>query len=276
MFNHQYDASVDYFSVLGIHYDACEKTVKLAYRKMARRYHPDVSKIHNATQKFQEVAQAYEVLTKYREHYCADHARTCRNRFNRQARTTQSSATPSTRSSQSEPVDATHQTSGGYHAYGSYRRQQQPIRGKDRLITYPLTLRYAIRLLKIGFFYIPGLQVKMKFTREAFSDKTFRLKGRGYTGLFGGEPGDFLVRFAIKLESLRWELKGSDLYGVVSVPRTLLVAGSTLEIDTPAGAMAITIPYNYSSDSYIKIQNMGLPADGNYLAGHLYTKLIAA
>ncbi len=52
------------------------------------------------------------------------------------------------------------------------------MRGKDRVITYPLTLRYAIRLLKIGYFYIPGLKVKMKFTREAFADKTFRLKGK--------------------------------------------------------------------------------------------------
>lgn len=276
MFNHNYDATIDYFSVLGIHYDACEKTVKMAYRKMARRYHPDVSKIHNATQKFQEVAQAYEILTKYREHYCADHARTSRCRFNRQTRAAQSHAAEDVRSAQAEPVDTARQTSGGYDAYGGYRRQQQPIRGKDRLITYPLTLRYAIRLLKIGYFYIPGLQVKMKFSREAFDDKTFRLKGRGYTGLFGGEPGDFLVRFAIKLESLRWELKGSDLYGAVTVPKNLMVAGSSLEIDTPSGAMLVTIPYNYSSDSYIKIQNMGLPADGNYQAGHLYTKLIAA
>lgn len=279
MFNQNYDATIDYFSVLGVHYNACEKTVKLAYRKMARRYHPDVSKIHNATQKFQEIAEAYEILTKHRERYCADFARSNRRHYSQQTRAQSSDNSQSGFADNASKQSQTSQSQAAGRqqssAYGSYRRQQ-PIRGKDRVITYPLTLRYAIRLLKIGYFYIPGLKVKMKFTREAFSDKTFRLRGKGYTGLFGGEPGDFLVKFSIKLESLRWELKGSDLYGSVTIPKTLLVAGNSLEIDTPSGPMMLQIPYNYSSEEYIKIQNMGLPADSHYQAGHLYTKLIAA
>ena len=66
-----FDSTKDYFAVLGVHHDACDKTIKLAYRKMARRYHPDVSKIYNAVVKFQEVAEAFEVLTKkHKESYC--------------------------------------------------------------------------------------------------------------------------------------------------------------------------------------------------------------
>jgi len=75
MLNTRYDISKDYFALLGVHHQACEKTIKQAYRKMARRYHPDVSKIHNATEKFQEIAEAYEVLTRFRDAYWRDFSR---------------------------------------------------------------------------------------------------------------------------------------------------------------------------------------------------------
>lgn len=93
-----------------------------------------------------------------------------------------------------------------------------------------MTLRYAIRLLKLGFFYIPSLKVKIKFTREAFEGKTFRLEGRGYSGLFGGKKGDFLVRFNIKLDSTQFQLEAGDIYGVLSVPTALLQKGKKIGV----------------------------------------------
>lgn len=257
MLNKRYDASKDYFALLGVHQQACEKTIKQAYRKMARRYHPDVSKIHNATEKFQEISEAYEVLTKFRDAYWRDYSRN--HGSHRQTNQSQSSSKQQ-------------QGQSGHTRW----RKQTPMRGKDRVITYPLTLRYAIRLLKIGYFYIPGLKVKMKFTREAFADKTFRLKGKGYQGLFGGDPGDYLVRFKLKLDSLNWTLKGNDIYGTIQVPSTLLVPGGELELESPAGQMTVQVPINYSSDEYIKVLNMGLPGDETNVPGHLYAKLIAA
>lgn len=264
MFNNRYDVSKDYFALLGVHHQACEKTIKQAYRKMARRYHPDVSKIHNATQKFQEISEAYEVLTKYRDAYWREFS--LRNRIrsgNHRSKKTYSQNQQKESSSQQKDS-------------GNFWRNHQPVRGKDRVITYPLTLRYAIRLLKIGYFYIPGLKIKMRFTREAFLNKTFRLKGKGYHGLFGGEQGDYLVKFQLKVDSLKWELKGSDIYGTIQVPSTLLEAGSEFQLESPAGSMTLKVPINYSSNEYIMVKGMGLPGDETNHAGHLYAKLIAA
>ena len=53
---------VDYYSVLGISPDADDKAVKVAYKKLARKYHPDVSKEPQAEDKFKEIAEAYEVI----------------------------------------------------------------------------------------------------------------------------------------------------------------------------------------------------------------------
>jgi curved DNA-binding protein len=268
--NCPYDPSVDYFAVLGVHQQACSQTVKQAYRRLARRYHPDVSKIHDAQRKFQEIAEAYEILSKYRDAYWRDF---------QTSQTPYTSKTHARRSYDGAAEEPSTQERGPENAssfYSGAYRHQKPIDGKDRVITYPLTLRYAIRLLRLGSFYIPGLKVRMKFTREALMGKTFRLAGKGYSGLFGGKPGDFLVRFNIKQESLKWQLKGADLYGVFQVARPLLVAGKQIRLEAPSGSCMVEVPANYSPDDFIRIDNMGLPPDEQAQAGHLYARLIAA
>ncbi|MEA1988242.1 MAG: DnaJ domain-containing protein [Pseudomonadota bacterium] len=270
-----YDVKVDYFAVLGVHYGACSKTVKLAYRKMARRYHPDVSTIHDAQSRFQEIALAYEVLSKYREHYCREYdLRQVRSKAfskNNSDSTSRQSQTPETDST-AEP-NQQHSTSSKRNST-SYR-SQKPIDGKDRVITYPLTLRYAIRLLNLGSFYIPGLKLKMKFTRKAFEEKTFRIEGKGYSGLFGGKPGDFLVKFNIKVDTGRYNLKGGDIYGTFIFPKGLLQVGEPLSIDAVSGKAELLLPEDYSAEKLIKIEGMGLPADEVTPAGDLYARLIA-
>lgn len=271
-YNCPYNPDIDYFAVLGVHQQACPQTVKQAYRRLARRYHPDVSKIHDAQRKFQEIAEAYEILSKYRERYWHDFQLT-------QAAPKRGHFTASP-SEQTAPKSARQNEQAGSRGqsdfYANSFRPQKPIDGKDRIITYPLTLRYAIRLLRLGTFYIPGLKVRMKFTREALMGKTFRLAGKGYSGLFGGKPGDFLVRFNIKQESLKWQLKGADIYGVFQVARPLLVAGKQIRLEAPSGACTVEVPLNYSPDDFILIENMGLPPDETEQAGHLYARLIAA
>jgi len=261
-----YDSSVDYFAVLGVHYGACEKTVKGMYRKMARRYHPDVSTIHDAQKKFQEIAVAYEVLKKYRQAYCFDY-----EQYVRSKRDLVDGSTPSNYSSDqrnTKPKKSTKEYSDKtYHAH-------RAIHGKNRDITYPLTLRYAIRLLKLGSFYIPGLKVKMKFTREAFDGKTFRLKGKGYKGLFGGRSGDYLVRFTIKLDSIRFQLEGGDIYGTFYLPQLLIKEGKKLELESPSGRLCFIVPVGYESKNFIKLKGMGIPRDHRLKAGDFYVRLV--
>ncbi|MDG6773109.1 DnaJ domain-containing protein [Thiomicrorhabdus sp. ZW0627] len=268
--NRPYNSHVDYFAVLGVHKEACPNTVKQAYRKLARRYHPDVSKMHDAKKKFQEIAEAYEILSKHREAYWRDFEMHNRSQFNRKSSANQKQSRSQTKAKTKQQTNESQ--SRQYNGY----RAHKPIDGKDRLITYPLTLRYAIRLLKLQSFYIPSLKVKMKFTREALMGKTFRLKGKGYGGLFGGKPGDFLVRFEIKNESLEWRLEGADIYGTFNVAEPLLAEGNQIRLEAPSGSFSIEVPSNYSSDTFIRIDNMGLPPGEKERAGHLYARLIAA
>jgi curved DNA-binding protein len=276
--NSTYDLSIDYFAVIGVHYGACEKTVKMMYRKMARRYHPDVSTIHDAQKKFQDISAAYEILKKHRDAYCIDHERHKKRVSSRRSQAKSQTDSAASKARYSEPSPKSGSYNEGRQQSQDYSRQtyraQKPIDGKDRIITYPLTLRYAIRLLKLGSFYIPGLKVKMKFSREAFEGKTFRLEGKGYSGLFGGKKGDFLVRFDIKLDTARFQLEAGDIYGVFSVPSGLLQAGKKVEIEAPSGRLNFTVPTSYSANDYIKVPAMGLPADELLSAGDFYARLV--
>ncbi|HHS99998.1 MAG TPA: J domain-containing protein [Thiomicrospira sp.] len=276
----KYDVSIDYFAVLGVHFDACPKTVKLAYRKMARRYHPDVSKIFDAKNKFQEMAFAYEVLSKHRDGYCSAF-KLYQKRHKQHSSVVATAQKPYNSGSQSESEKNSHTQSNSEssHKQASQRygkASSKPIDGKDRIITYPLTLRYAIRLLKLGHFYIPSLKVRMKFTREALTGKTFRLAGKGYRGLFGGKDGDYLVRFEIKNDNKHWHLKGADLYGRINVSEKQLVAGTQIKVNVPTGSCQLLIPEDYQANQFVYVEGMGLPAEAANKAGHLYTLLIPA
>ncbi len=271
--NNNYDSSIDYFAVLGVHYGACDKTIKMMYRKMARRYHPDVSTIHDAQKKFQEIAFAYEVLKKHRKEYCFEYERFLKNKANKSRNTHASQQSYSSYSrTQQKQKPSSKEDSYNYYSNRAYRAHR-PVHGKDRLITYPLTLRYAIRLLKLGVFYIPGLKVKMKFTRVAFEGKTFRLKGKGYRGLFGGKSGDYLVRFSIKFDCTRFQLKGGDIYGTFFIPQALIQGGKKIKLESPSGSLDVNIPLTYRPDQFICIKGMGLPADKTTPVGDFYVCL---
>ncbi|WP_238843438.1 DnaJ C-terminal domain-containing protein [Thiomicrorhabdus xiamenensis] len=300
MINH-FDSSVDYFAILGVHYGACPKAVKQAYRKMARRFHPDVSKIHNAQARFQQVAEAYEVLDRYREDYCRayeQHSRRQSNLWGASVRPdrahdfTRDSAQSSQgsreqkdfvyRQKQNAYADGQNGKSqraseqGDKHEYrfhfDSYG--QRPVDGKHREVVYPMTLRYAIRLLRLGSFYIPGLKLQMKFTRQAFEGKTFRLRGKGYKGLFGGKPGDYLVRFNIKIDEKRFRLDGDDIYAQFEVSTLFLQPGKALYLDSPSGRVEWMVPADADFSDYIRFRGMGLPADEVNPPGDLYAKVI--
>lgn len=288
--NAKFDAGVDYFAVLGVHFGANQKSVKQAYRRMARRYHPDVSKIHNAKARFQEIAHAYEILNKHRDSYChafqrgqqfkarraqESEASTWAHRSaDKERAKTDEKSKPSDKRNSADHSSNQRQQDAYRDAQRSSNFSQQPIHGKDREVVYPITLRYAIRLLRLGSFYIPGLKVQMKFTRQAFKGKTFRLKDKGYKGLFGGQSGDYMVRFNIKIDAERFTLRDGDLYGHFEIPNIFLKPGKTVYIDSPTGRVEWLVPHHFDHNEYVFFRDMGLPADDENLAGDLYAKLI--
>ncbi|MBN2647236.1 MAG: DnaJ domain-containing protein [Thiotrichales bacterium] len=243
-----FDPHIDYFSILGLPFGAQPDAIKRAYRQLARRFHPDLCHEPQATARFQRIAEAYRVLSQQRCVYCAHYQ----------------AHSPSGDRSQAHVAPKS--------------RSPCPIDGKHRRLVYRLSLRCAIELLQQGFFSIPALQLRMRFTRQALEGKTFRLKGRGYPGIFGGVAGDFLLRFEIGQACEPLRLQGADVVVRFEVPRVRVNTGQPLLLETPCGAVECAIPQavaeQNATSQLLHFAKKGLPAEAGRPASDLYVELI--
>jgi curved DNA-binding protein len=258
-----FDAEKDYYSVLGVA-QACELSViKAAFRKLAKQYHPDVSNHPLATSRFQEVSEAYEVLSRHRQAYdaavlslsqAAQHAQQKRRHARQNS------------DNRNEPTQNQHSSEQFDHW------TEQTGRGRDRNMVYPLTLKYAFRLLREGSFMVPSLNTFLPFDSSALSNKEFRFPGKGFPSLFGGPAGDYIVSFKLTHHA-PFKIRGGDLYMLIKVPLQIWKTGGEIYYDTPSGLFKVNIAKEVKEGSYIRFKNKGLPADRYQPGGHLYAKV---
>lgn len=254
-----FDVQKDYYSVLGVT-QACELAViKAAFRKLARKYHPDVSDHPLAKSRFQEVSEAYEVLSRHRQAYDA--------------------AVQSITIAAQQAASRRHQPTNNTQPFTRPRNnptfgtwEPDTIHGRDRNMVYPLTLKYAFRLLKEGNFLVPSLNTKIPFDSSALSGKQFRFPGKGFPGLFGGRAGDYIVSFKLTHHT-PFKIRGGDLYMLIKIPRSLWITGGEMYYDAPTGLFKVTIPKEAKVGSYIRFPFKGLPSDRHQAGGHLYAKI---
>ncbi len=273
--NHNFDVAMDYFALLGVPFDADADQIKKGYRKMAMRYHPDLSKLVDAHERFQTIAEAYEILNRYREAYVRArkvHITTQKWQQKREAYQTHNPSEAKGTYSQTtaQPYQSTQKSSNRTHSDEQvFHQRLSPSKGRNRELTFPITLRYAVRLLQAGYFLIPGLNIKMRFTRDMLDAKWFRLRAKGFRGRFGGEPGDLLIRFDVKTQTERFELDEGDIVARYKVPPILLTEGHLLNLDSPAGRFEWKVCTDKLGQQPIVIKGLGLPSEKNYMAGDL-------
>jgi curved DNA-binding protein len=263
-----FDAQKDYYAVLGVT-QACELAViKAAFRKLARQYHPDVSSHPLATSRFQEVSEAYDVLSRHRQSY--DSAAHALKLAAQQATHRRSSSAAGYQHSSTTHESSFQRSSKPATNFGHW--EPDTIAGRDRNMVYPLTLKYAFRLLKEGYFVVPSLNAKVPFDSSALGGKQYRFPGKGFPGLFGGRAGDYVVSFKLTHHSA-FKIRGGDLYMLLKVPQTLWQNGGDMYFDAPTGLFKVKIAKEVKAGSYIRFPFKGLPADRHQTGGHLYAKV---
>jgi curved DNA-binding protein len=255
-----FDVEKDYYSVLGVAQASELSAIKAAFRKLAKQYHPDVSNHPLATSRFQEVSEAYEVLSRHRQAY-------------------DSAVLSLAQAAQQAQQNRQHgQHNASNHQYARQTSAQfdhwtpQSGRGRDRNMVYPLTLKYAFRLLREGSFLVPSLNTRLPFDSSALSSKEFRFQGKGFPGLFGGPAGDYIVSFKLTHHA-PFKIRGGDLYMLIKIPRRLWATGGEMYYDTPSGLFKVNIAKEVKEGSYIRFKHKGLPADRHQMGGHLYAKV---
>jgi curved DNA-binding protein len=270
----------DYYEVLGVPRDADADTIRRAYRKLARKYHPDVSKEANAKEKFQEVSEAYETLKDKEKRAAYDSLGSHRagqdfrpppdwfSRFGRGG-------------GAQEDVDlggvdlSDLFESLGRGGFGrGFQRRDFKIPGEDYEVTVPLTLEELARGGVEREFRIGERNVRARIPRGAAEGERLRLRGKGGPGANGGPAGDLYLNVSVLPHPL-FKPNGHDLDLELPVAPWEAALGAQIEIPTLEGEVAMKLPAGSKSGQKLRLAGKGLPKPGGG-AGDLYAAVQVA
>lgn len=263
----------DYYEVLGVPRDADQDTIRRAYRKLAREYHPDLNSDSDAEERFKELGEAYEVLSDAdkRERY---------DRLGARWRETEREAPEESFEeffTQQGFGEGTRVEFGDdlFEALFGTRasRRSGPSRGYDREAVLELSLEDALaggrRRLTLD-----GREVNANFPAGVGDGQLIRLAGQGGPGHEGGPPGDLFLRVVIKPDR-RFRRRGEhDLDVDLEITPSEAALGSTVAVQTPTGAAQIRVPAGSSSGRRLRLRGRGLPKRGGRGDLHALVKIV--
>jgi|SRR5690554_326885 len=257
-------AFIDYYKVLGISKSASTKDIKSAYRKLARKYHPDLNPNDKAAEKkFKEVNEANEVLSdpekrkKYDE-YGKDWKHADQFEQAKQQRQYQGSR----QSQQSaggfggggDYSDFFEQMFGGGFSTGGRRAQ---FKGQDFNADLTLNLSEVYTTHKRTL-TVNGKKIRITIPAGIHNEQVIRIKGQGGEGVSGGPKGDLLIRFVIQNDT-SFKRDKDNLYSTVKVDLYTAVLGGEITVDTFDGKVKLKVKAETESGTKVKLRGKGFP-----------------
>ncbi len=259
----------DYYSILGVEPNADDKAIKLAYRRLARQYHPDVSKHKDAEEKFKAVAEAYEVL-----HHADKRAQYDELRLARQRRPSGHAAPNSADYAQSNHdfADFFQSIFGTAGTRPHYQSTQAPYamqKGRDVELEWPLfledTLADSVKPIEYTVQHHnqqgqpqelkKSLNVKIPAgTREG---ERIRLKGQGSPGIGNAPAGDLYLHIRLIPHPL-FDIEGHNLLITLPLAPWEAALGTKITLPTLNGKIQLSVPANSQSGQRLRIKGKGL------------------
>lgn len=256
-------AFIDYYKILGISKDATQEDIKKAYRKLARKYHPDLNKDNpNAQEKFQEINEANEVLSnpekrkrydEYGENW--KYAEELEKQKKRQ--TKEQSGTREGTFWYSD--DNTSGFSDFFEElFGNrYRNYNRAMRGRDYESELHLTLRQAAEEQK-QILNLNGKNIRITIPAGVGDGQVIKLRGYGEPGKGDAPDGDLYITFRIK-EDPTFKRIGNDLYTTTTIDLYTAVLGGEIILDTLNGKVKVKIKAGTQNNSKIRLKEKGFP-----------------
>jgi curved DNA-binding protein len=271
----------DYYAVLGVEPTADDKAIKTAFRKLARQYHPDVSKHPQAEEKFKEVAQAYEVLHNSEKRAEYDELRVNRSRqknYQQQGRQSgpggasqQGFSSEGFEQSDQDFSDFFNSIFGSASGHGFQRNNAEPTpqKGRDLEIEFPIFLEDTLAdTIKPIEFIFPNHDeqgnlhdikktLNVKIPAGISDGERIRLKGQGPQGRGNAAHGDVYLHVRLVPHPL-FDVEGHNL--MITLPLTPWEAalGTKITLPTLSGKIQLTVPPNSQSGQRLRIKGKGL------------------
>ncbi|PWS31825.1 DnaJ C-terminal domain-containing protein [Pedobacter paludis] len=253
---------VDYYKILELKKDATADEIKKAYRKLARKYHPDLNPNNEeANKKFQQINEANEVLSdpvkrkKYDQHGKDwQHA----DQFNQQ------------RQNQSRGRNSEYDAFGGFGGGdfsdffssmfgggGARSSGKSPFKGQD------FTAELQLNLLDVYTTHkqtltVNGKQVRITIPAGVENGQKIKLPGYGSAGVNNGPPGDLFITFTIA-DDPKFKRKGNDIYINEELNLYTAVLGGEKIVETLNGKVKLNVPAGTQSDASLRLKGKGFP-----------------
>ena len=274
----------DPYEVLGVAKNASAKDIKSAYRKLAKKHHPDQNPNDpKAKDRFAAANQAYEIVGDEKNRAAFDRgeidadgkprfqgfegaagggdpfggfrrpAGAAAARASNSALGARAAIRSTATATSSARFSAT--PSRGARGAGAGDRRQAPT-GADLNVTLDVTIEEAATAEKVTAMFPDGRKIAVKLPAYVEDGQTIRLKGQGEQG--PGQPGDALVKIHFRRHP-RYRVEGRDLHADLPVALADAVLGAKVPVETPTGKLAVNVPAWSSSDKVLRLKGRGLP-----------------
>ena len=265
----------DYYKMLDVERSSSQTEIKKAYRKLARKYHPDVSKVANAEERFKEVNEAYEVLgdEKKREQFDTLGAN-WKNGQDFNPPPGWEGGFDFSQFTQGQTGDSSHsdffsslfgggfQQGGGFNAHQHQQQRKPPA--EVMVLNVDLEDIYLGGKKKVR---LPnGSTIEVKIPKGFDEGKKIRLAGKAANG------ADIHLKIHINKHP-KYSLKGKNIYLDLPISPWEAALGSSITINTLAGQLKLKIPENSLTGQKMRIKNRGLPTVNSSIMGHQYVVL---
>ena len=283
----------DYYEVLGISKGASPDEIRSAHRKMARKYHPDINKESDASERFSEVQEAYDVLSDEEK----------RSRYDRFGHAGMGASGPaggpsSAGGSWSDVDPETFDSifgdffrgggqggfqgagQGGFggHDFGGFSgrgRQAGPRPRKGADLEHEITVPFmtaalgGVETIRLADADGTVQSIEVKVPAGIASGSTLRVRGKGHPGAAGGDPGD--LRLKVRIAAHPWfRREGLDLLLDVPISIAEAAIGASVELPLLKGSVAVRVPAGTSSGAKLRVGGKGIEdakgAQGDFFA----------
>lgn len=266
----------DYYKTLGVKRNATEAELKTAYRKLARKYHPDVSKEKDAEEKFKQTKEAYEVLKdpekrKLYDQYGANWQQVQQGgappgygygRGNQQEGFEGGSFTGADSGDFSDFFESMFgRGGGGFHQQGrrsAFKQQGEDIQAKVQ-ISLKDAFTGASRSLQLQ---VPGEGVKtlnVKIPKGVVEAQKIRLRAQGAPGIGGGDNGDLYLEIEFATDP-QFTVNGKDIYVKLPITPWEAALGTKLTVPTVESKVEMKIAAGAESGQRLRLKGKGIPA----------------